>query len=261
MSDNFTEQIQNRTQLKNYFKNGQIPSEIHYQELINSMVHKTEDGFSKDPENGLNIHNFKANKSLLSFYSDVSKINPYYQFAKDEEEPSCLQLRPFSKKDNDENSFFFNVNGNLGIGKKPEDHLKLDVKGFAAMRGRVGTYVRGFTPANGQWHTIIDNLDNCHAFEVMARSGKKGSGKFSIMHATAVSSHGPSGGRIKKVRSCFGFFWNKLNLRWHGTTHSYRLQIRTNINYGRDARIYYNVAQLWDDEMFLDSNEIYDPNK
>ncbi|QJD96209.1 hypothetical protein HH214_10190 [Mucilaginibacter robiniae] len=261
MSENFTDQIQNREQLKKYFRNGQIPSEVHYHELINSMVHKTDDGFSKDQENGLNVYNYKAQKSLLSFYADVNDIHPYYQITKDEDEPSCLKLRPFSKAENSHNSFFFNVDGSLGVGKKPESNSKIDIDGFAAMQGRIGTYKKGAVRADGKWHAIIEGLDNCHAFEVIARAGKKGTGRFSMMHAIAISAYGPSGSKIQKLRSYFGWFWNKLNLRWRGTTHNFRLEIRTNINYGRDAYVNYNVTQLWNDELFLDKNDIYDPNR
>ncbi|MCJ8208330.1 hypothetical protein MUY27_01330 [Mucilaginibacter sp. RS28] len=254
-----TQQNQSRDQLKDYFKNGKVPTEIHYAALINSMVHKTEDGFSKDRENGLKVYNQKANKNLLSFYSDINEIDPYYQIAKDEADPSCLKFQPHNslEDDPDSKSFYFNVQGGLGIGKKAEDHYKLEVAGFAAMEGRIGTFIKDRKPADGKWHTIVEGLDNCNAFEVVARAGKKGTGKFSMMHAIAVSAYGRSGGKIKKVSSCFGFFWNKLNLRWRGTTHDYSLQIRTNTNYGPEAYAYYTLTKLWDDQLFPADRDVY----
>lgn len=233
------------------------------------MVHKKDDGFSKDAENGLNIYNLKSNPNLISFYADVNELHPYFQFTKDKDEPTCLKLKPFDlhQKDNPGNSFFFDINGNLGIGKKPDENLKIDIGGIAGMQGRYGTYVSGKKPADSNWHTIIDQLDNCHAFEIVARAGEKGTGKFSLMHATALSSYGPSGGRIRKTTSYFGSWWvnllkfHKLNLRWSGTIHNYSLQIKTKANYGKDTYIHYSATQLWDDKLFLEDQEIYNPNR
>jgi len=260
MEQHSVQQSQSRDQLKEYFKNGKIPTEIHYAQLINSMVHKTEDGFSKDRENGLRVYNQKAYKNLLSFYADINEIDPYYQIAKDDSDPSCLKFQPSGKiteEEREERSIYFDVEGGLGIGKKPGENYKLEVAGFAGIEGRIGTFVSDRKPADGKWHTIIAGLDNCNAFEIVARAGKKGTGKFSMMHAIAVSAYGRSGGKIRKVSSCFGFFWNKLNLRWRGTTHNYELQIRTNTNYGSNAYAYYTVTKLWDDQLFLSDNDVY----
>jgi len=260
MPQDSVKQNQSRDQLKEYFSNGKIPSQVHYAELINSMVHKTEDGFSKDKDNGLKLYNFKTYKSLVSFYSDVNDLDPFYQIAKDDINPNSIKFQPFDDKaqsGKDDRSVYFHVNGNLGVGKLPADNYKIDINGFAGMQGRIGTYLNGLVPADGKWHNIIEGLDNCHAYEIVARAGKKGSGKFSIMHAIAISAYGRSGGKIRKTSSCFGFFWNKLNLRWKGTTHNYSLQMRTNINYGRDVNAHFTVTKLWDDELFSTDGEFY----
>jgi hypothetical protein len=260
MPQDSIKQNQSRDQLKEYFSNGKIPNQVHYAELINSMVHKTEDGFSKDKDNGLKLYNLKTYKSMVSFYSDVNDLDPFYQITKDDINPSSLKFQPFTEKaqsDKDDRGIYFHVNGNLGVGKLPDPNYKMDINGFAGMQGRIGTYLTGLIPADGRWHNIIEGLDNCHVYEIVARAGKKGSGKFSIMHAVAVSAYGRSGGKIRKTCGCFGFFWNKLNLRWKGTTHNYTLQMKTNINYGRDVNAHFSVTKLWDDELFSNDNEFY----
>ena len=106
----------------------------------------------------------------------------------------------------DDQSFFFGVDGRLGLGKRSEETLKLDVAGFAGLQGRVGTYATGEVPADGKWHTILEGLDNCSAFEVVARTGKKGTGKFAILHAFALSAFGNSRSRIRKTSAALWFF-------------------------------------------------------
>jgi hypothetical protein len=78
------------------------------------------------------------------------------------------------------------------------------------------------------------------------------------MHALALSAFGRSRSKIRKTSAHYGYFWNKLNLRWKGnSTHDYELQLRTNSNYGDDADIYYQISKLWDDECFLPSTYFY----
>ena len=252
-------QYQSREQLKEFFRNGKIPSEKHYSDLINSMVHKVDDGFSKDEVNGLKISSTEEAKNLISFYKDLNEQDPFFQIAKDEFDPTSLALKPFKIQDGvrseNESSFFFHTNGNLGIGTKCDDSFKLEVEGFAGMQGRIGTYKSGSRPADGKWHTILEKLDHCQAFEIMARTGKKGSGRFALMRAVALGVYGPRGSKIKKTQTHYGFFWNKLNLRWTGTTHDYNLEIRSNSNYGEEVNIRYSITRLWDDFLFLDPSE------
>jgi len=86
---------------------------------------------------------------------------------------------------------------------------------------------------------------------------KKGTGKFAIMHATALSVFGPKGGKIRRTNAHYGFFWNKLNLRWTGNSKNYSLEIKSNSNYGEDVDIYYTITKLWDDQLFLSADYYY----
>jgi hypothetical protein len=102
-------------------------------------------------------------------------------------------------------------------------------------------------------------LNNCHVFEVVARTGKTGKhSRFAMLHAVAVSAFGSSQNKITKTCAYRGFFWNKINLRWHGTTHDYKLEIRTGRNYGDNTEIFYKVGKLWDDELFMPQDYYYD---
>ncbi len=271
--ENKITKISGRQRLLTYFRNGKIPSEEHYSDLINSMVHKDDDGFSKDDENGLKIYSDEKYNKLISFYKDINAIDPFFLLIKDKAEPDSLILQPYIPSDpnngTDKESVFFHTNGKLGIGKKCDDQYKIEVDGFIGMKGRIGTFKSkpdselkpdsgwNSVDADGKWWPIITGLKNAQAFEIIARTGKKGTGKFCIMYATALSVFGPKGGKIRRTNAYYGFFWNKLNLRWTGTSKNYSLELKSNSNYGEEVKIYYTITQLWEDELFLSDDYYY----
>lgn len=254
MADNSNEKSLRRKELEDLFKDGAIPQEADFKSLIRSMINKQDDGFSKNDANGFEVKITGQNaQRFISLFKDVNDPDIFFSVEKDEKN-TALKINPGLSNEEDEvpgqNCFFFGKDGKLGIGKIAEDFLKTEVDGFLGMKGRVGTFKSGHVDADGQWHTILEGLDNCNAFEVMARAGKKTTGKFALLHAIALATFGHSKSRIRKTSACYGFFWNKLNLRWRGKTHNYALQLRSNNNYGNNAKISYRITQLWDDELF-----------
>jgi hypothetical protein len=257
--------ISGRQRLLAYFRNGKIPSEEHYSDLINSMVHKDDDGFSKDDQNGLKIYADEKYNSLISFYKNINSIDPFFVIGKDKTDPDALKVQPIDGSadnadptiDPDATSFFLHTNGKVGIGKKCEPQYKMEIDGFVGMGGRIGTYRSGSAPANGKWQPIVTGLRNAQAFEIVARVGKKGTGKCAIMHATALSIFGPKGGKIRRTNGHFGWFWNKMHLRWTGDSTNYTLEIKVGSNYGDDVEIFYTVSRLWDDSLFLSDDYYY----
>lgn len=247
--------IYGREELKEHFRNGKLPTEHHFAHLIDSTINKQEDGFSKDEENGMLVAALGASKRFVSFYRTNDDLEPFFLMEKDERENPGFRMgaNPDASQETqtDEKNFYFHLNGNMGVGKKCNPCYKIDVAGFVAMEGRVGTYMMGKVPADGRWHSIISGLDNCHAYEIMARTGKRNSGRFAIIHAIAVAAFGKSRGSIRRTTAHYGFFWNRLRLRWKGSTHNYDLQLRTNSNYGPDVEIYYRIMRLWDDTSFM----------
>ncbi len=274
MEKEIRKKIYGREELKKYFRNGQIPSETHFAYLIDSVIVQQDDGVSKDEENGYVITPLGSSSRLITFYKGMDRREPFFYVDRDINQSSSLRFTSgeyplddtsgdalSDEKKKDGVSTFLHQDGSVGFGKRCEPDLRAEFKGFAGMEGRKGTYRHGYVPADGKWHIVAEDLDNCQAFEVMARTGKKGSGKFSIMHAIALSAFGKSSSSIRKTRAYYGFFWNKLNLRWSGTTHKYCLELRANRNYGKGVNIYYNIAKLWDDELFLKGEEYYPTQK
>src|SRR5882757_1968457 len=268
-----------RAELKNFFLNGTMPSENHFECLIESTINKIDDGFNKDEE-GLHLSPSSADSRLITLYNSADESTPFFSIGYNDQDEPSLQFSPCGDpatdgtgaadsanglggtggakgNDAEENSFFFHHGGRLGIGTKSSDRYGLQVKGYTAMEGRIGTYQSGTVAANGRWHTLtgLDKLNNCNAFEIVARAGKKGTGKFAILHAIAVCAYGPSGGKIRKTSACFGFYWNKLSLRWRGDKFKYQLELCSKSNYwkdgdGQDIPIHYHITKLWEDKHF-----------
>ncbi|HMC98538.1 MAG TPA: hypothetical protein VKH37_00245, partial [Ferruginibacter sp.] len=221
MADQTNEKNLRRKDLEEKFKDGTIPKEADFKSLINSMINKQDDGFSKDENNGFEIKITKPkSKKFISLYKDLNSPEVFFSIEKDDH-GTALILNPLGDDDEADmignesiedsalhKSFYFDTEGKLGIGKMPEDHMKLEVEGFVGMRGRVGTYKIGVAEANGRWQPIIEGLSNCKAFEVVARAGKVNTGKFALLHATALATFGPKKSRIRKSSAHYGWFWN-----------------------------------------------------
>ena len=253
--------IYDREHLKNFFKNGSIPNEKHFSFLIDSLINKQDDGFNKDAENGLVLSSSGISNKLITFFKSVDDLEPFFHIEVDDTGSYSFKLKPNVGDDKDEadkKSFFFDEDGSLGIGKRRETGMRLDVDGFVSMNGRTGSYRAGYIPANGKWHSVVKGLNNCHAFELIARTGKKTSGRFAILHAHALSTFGFSKNKIKYTRAHYGMFWNKLCIRWKSFgTYNYDLQIKTYRNYGDETQVYYRITNLWDDEMMLPEEYFY----
>jgi len=255
MDNNNNRQKLGRDDLAEYFKDGTLPSENNFRKLIDSVLNILDDGFTKT-EDGLEIKAIDKQLKLMTFYKNLSGNEPpFFSIEIDDTGKPCLVFRPYHKPMVNTNNFYFGYDGTLGIGKKGAPGNRLDVAGFISSEGRLGTYSPGREIiANGKWQTIADGLNKCNAFEIVARAGNTGSGKFAMLHAIAVSAYGTGHNKIKKVCAHYGFFWNKISLRWRkGIDRSgldnYLLEMRTNRNYGNDVKIKYSITRLWDDDL------------
>ncbi len=236
-----------RKALKEHFRNGSLPTESSFEDLIDSSINKIDDGFSKSMEDGLKLAPIADAKKVLSIYYDITKNTPEWSIELEEKE--ALKQLSFTHPELEKPVLTMLENGNVGVGKHNPQY-QLDVNGFAASKGRVGTAAAKTTAkADGQWHTILEDLNYCNAYEVMARVGIHKTGKHALMHAIALSAYGNSASRIKRFGARFSF-WRpvKIKLRWKGSTYSNALQIKTTRNLGPGVLIKYHVTQLWNDE-------------
>ncbi len=235
--------INDREQLKKYFRNGMLPTENHFAILIDSMFNKVDDGISKSDEDGLMIFPAGDEDKLLSFYDYLKDKRASWVLVNGRGETKGLILQEEGKN---EPTVFFQKEGNVGIGTLLPTE-KLHVAGLVASEGRVGTFKKGQIPADGKWHDILVGLSGCQGFEIIAHAGRKQKGKYALLQATALSTFGNSRAKIRKTCAHYGFWWNKIDCRWQGETFNYRLQMKTKSNYGGESKITYQVAKLWDD--------------
>ena len=220
----------NRQTLKNYFRRGRMPTEENFSDLIESMVNKQEDGFSKSMEDGLVLAPQGNSKRVMSFFENMKDPKSDWHIAVN---PSHrTQGLSFGDQEGD-SRLFLSKEGRVGVSQL-NPSFALDVNGMVGMKGRMGTYAHGEVPADKKWHPILTELDDLQAFEILAEvRGIKGRGN-----------------RIRKTHAHFGMFWNRLNLKWFGDVHNYELRIRSRTNYGNDINnnqimIKYRVARLW----------------
>jgi hypothetical protein len=124
--------------------------------------------------------------------------------------------------------------GNVGIDEE-NPKSKLDVNGVITSKGRVSSMLVGEVPGDGKWQTMIDQLKEPCAFELIVKiDGEKGSGRYAIAHLIALNTYGGSSstGRINLTNSYYGGYFNRLKFRWSGSLYNYSLQVRTARHYG-----------------------------
>lgn len=242
---------QNRNTLKNYFKTGALPSEKQFSDLIDSVISIVDDGFEKSAEHGLKIAAIGEREKLISFFRKMEMARPDWSMGI-HPETGRFHLRNAKG----ESLLSLTPDGRVGIAcENPEKEL--DVNGMIAAEGRQGNFKSGLVPADGNWHPIIDELDGCHAFEITAGSGKRGEGRYALIHATAINTF-KGRGKITFTQAFFDSRCNRIRLRWQGSRHNYRLEIRTSRPYGDDAAIRYHLGKLWDDP-FMEGCVLDDP--
>lgn len=243
-----------RESLKSLFGKGTMPNADHFSSLIESTINKVDDRISKDIKNGLVLYSEKdsSNKTqykLLSFKRSIQDVIPTWSFHMPNDKPDGIAFVETISSNEEKPRLFFQKEGNIGINTLAPQ-TTLDVKGILGADTRVGTYALNTVPADGKWHDIISDVDGCSAFEVVAQVGKKHSGKYALVHAHALSTFGRSRNKIRKTQACYNWWWwNKIAIRWTGSTYNYKLQIRTRSNYGQNIKIKFHITNLWDNDV------------
>jgi hypothetical protein len=244
--------LDNRETLKNYFKNGKRPSEENFESLIDSMINKTDDGISKNLDDGLLLAPEGVNsKRTLSFIDKIGGEHPKWSIDLVKGDVSGLGIvQPNSDVNNkDSTRMFFHENGKVGI-HTTNPKTDLEVNGILGVHSQIGTYKVGTIPADGKWHPILNTLDGVNAFDIMAQVSLEKTGKHALLHATALSTFGQFKNRIRRTQVSYGWWWwNRLAIRWSGSQKNYKLELKTRSNYGNGVKIKYAITQLWGNDI------------
>lgn len=249
----------NRKTLKHFFKSGSMPREEHFEDLIDSTLNIRDDGFERTPDHGIKISAVGRENKLLSFLSSLESENIEWSLELKDDDTLVLKRNKHENSDhkqdniaseifeNDQDVISFSNDGKVGIGNKKPD-FALDISGTMSSWGRAGKTGEKEVFADGKWHAIIENLNGCNAFEIIAGTGKEKTGKYSLMHAFAVNAFHDRK-KIKYHQAYFLSRCSKIKLRWKGTRNNYRLEIKTGTSFGEDVVIKYNITQLWFDPL------------
>jgi hypothetical protein len=246
----------NRSTLKQFFSEGALPSAGHFADLIDSTINQIDEGFDKTPADGLKIASLGTHTELVSFYRGVGSEHAIWTVRHDGATDDLLfgsghetSTTPVLVLSTDDAAGRIGVNTSTPL-------TALDVAGTVRAEGRIGVTPAGMVArADGKWHDITGDLEGCQAFEVVAGIGKPGTGRYALLHATAMNTFNPSGfmswltGR-KRIRTQHAFFrckCSKLQLRWSGKGRLYRLQVRSRCTFEGDVWIRYYLTRLWFD--------------
>ncbi|MFV0311289.1 MAG: hypothetical protein ACK5KN_06530 [Dysgonomonas sp.] len=233
----------NRQTLKKSFSNGQKPTERDFENLIDSTLNILDDGFSKSPETGIELSPLVGEKRVvMSVFRESGDPKPEWELSvgKSGELKICRY-----GEDSSAPLIILNTNGGVEIGCKEKD---ICLNGMVNIPGRKGTFAQGHVPADGKWHDITEELEGVCALEVVAASGRKHTGKHAILVAMATHCFGDKP-KIRKIRSHYGVFGNKLNIRWVRNELKSKLQVKSIFYYGDDIQIYYQISSLWDNPL------------
>ncbi|ANQ52261.1 adhesin [Flammeovirga sp. MY04] len=238
-----------RNTLKTFFNQGKLPSQENFHDLIESSVNKLDDGLSKSMDEGLMLSPVGDTNKLVSFFKNIEDRSPIWSFTSGQTDRN-LHLQ----NQQGESVMTFGQEGLVGV-NCPKPNHDLEVGGTIGAKARVGTLYKGSVEANGKWQPIIENLNGCHAFEIVAGVGKKKTGKYALVIAQAISTFGNSHDTIKTTQAYYGSRGNKIEFRWKGDTYNYQLEMRTKGNYEGNTIANFHVTSLWEDQ-FMDESFI-----
>jgi len=247
----------NRSTLKRYFRKGALPSEDHFDDLIDSTLNTIDEGFDKTPENGFEVSLVGDHQRLISFFKSGAVKDAVWTIDYDGAHDRLLIRKPDAEAESTP-AMTFSGDGPVGVNNINPTHT-LDVGGVVAAQGRLGANPdkQKTVVADGEWHNISRPLRGCHAIEVMAGVGSKGTGRYALMHAVAINTFNPRGWlfnflnlkkRIKYQQAYYLARGNRIKLRWSQQGEQYYLQMRTVCAYGDDVKIRYYLTSLWFDE-------------
>ena len=289
-----------RDTLRGYFVAGRRPTQDDFSDLIESMLNINDEGFNKTRDDGLCVTSLSDSNALMSFYHANSSEyraewaisfgsgtdatsgrdrlafrRPGYSDKTDDHpaRPPLLTLDASALVDADEAP-------RVGVNTAQPRHA-LDVTGTVRADGRLGREMIG--DADGHYQALTPYVSGCHAYEVVAGVGHRGTGRFALMRAIALNTFNPIWWdnlfflkkRIRAEHAYYSRRSDRLQLRWapragaayagHGHDASYQLQIRTRADYMADARVdgkvvddakrvYFRayVTQLWFDDLTTD---------
>ncbi|MCC8155250.1 MAG: hypothetical protein LIP01_14315 [Tannerellaceae bacterium] len=230
----------NRQTLKQSFSKGRKPTENDFSNLIDSTLNILDDGLSKSPENGIELTPLVGEKRVvMSLFRESGDPNPVWEVVVGT--GGELKIGKYGEKETYPLLELF-PDGKITIG---ETGKNIELKGSVETPGRIGVFSAGTVPADGQWHPVTPELEGVIALEIVAAAGRRNTGKHAVLMAWATHCFGNKP-VIKKIRSHYGIFGNRLQVRWRVNAQKATLEMKSFFNYHRGIGIHYRISRLWD---------------
>ena len=263
-----------RESLKRYFREGALPDEDHFADLIDSMLNMSDEGFRKTVHYGFEVYASQGHDALLSFFRDQEPESPAWQIGlSGASDLLHVRGRPESGLDltasDEAPTLALDARRRVGVGTATP-RVALDVAGVISSDGRRGHVARSeSTPlrADGSWQNLTDELQGCQAFELTAGVGVPRGGRFALVHAIALNTYNPTLGwlnflnrrrGIRQTNAWYGRRCDRLHLRWEGNSGrnaKYRLQIRSGCDFGPDVVMRAYLTRLWFDPHMTEEDD------
>lgn len=238
----------NRATLKDYFRYGRRPSEQAFEDLIDSSLNTLDDGFfMHSPDIGIGLVAQGEEGAMISGFVRAGDDYPVWEIAIDRQTKDLI-IRSKEGAKNAKPAITVKSSDDPRQGFRRGDVV---VEGNLHAHGRVGAFRTGKVAADGHWHDILDDetveQEGCWMFEVTAGCAQPDKGRYAILHAVAMHSFGTRR-RIRKTRSHYGIFGNRICIRWVRVKGTFRckLQLKTLFRYDGNRQIRYQLTNLWD---------------
>lgn len=252
-----------RETLCRHFADGELPTEEHFRELIESMLHMDDEGFSKSLEHGLEVTAGVNAQALMSFFCGGVARDPLWTLRLGDAGQQ-LGVHPGGAPHPGPPLLTLEITREgqrrVGIDTEHPQH-SLHVDGVLGSRARAGTWPLPDAAqpplADGGWHALTEPLTGLHAFEVVASASLPGQGHHGLLHAVAMNACNPTLGwfdrlfnRRSSIRAQHAWYdkrCDRLKLRWRSLEggERYVLEIGTHCAYGDGVAINSHVTALW----------------
>ncbi len=169
----------NRQSLKASFKQGCRPSELDFENLIDSTLNLIDDGLRKEPDAGLVLAPEPGKRAVLSVCRDAGDERALWELSLDRETGTLSVGRGARQL------VTLNMDGTVTLG---HEEGAVVVDGTLHTSSRRGVFAQGDVEADGRWHDITDELEGCWALEVVAGCGRKNTGKLSRAQENQINA-------------------------------------------------------------------------
>lgn len=239
------------------------------QDFVQSTLNILSDGIDIDDINGLKLESKGGSKKLMSFYEKIKNKSSLFE----------ISVTQNAQKNNSLNFTANNKpilslvdNGSVGVGKL-DPAFQLDVDGLVCSTGRVGNFAVGKIPADGAWHTLLNNLTGTIGFEAIAHIINAADERYALTYGILLMSEKKGKkNRVQSVDAASSWLWgkwlNKIRFRWTKDDANstemiikYKLEMRSRTRQGlpgvETPYVYYRLAKIWDKqyETGIDLNE------